>query len=110
MRTTERFFLKLATWDPYSYAADPWAALGPPGTTKEATRAWPHGQGRPGQGPGTQARPLLFVFPGHPKAGPRSPAYEYGSQAANLKNLSVVELTSRITQEHDVDVAMCLLT
>ena len=40
--TTERF-PKLATWDPYSYAGDPGAALGSPGTTKEAA-----GPGSPG--------------------------------------------------------------
>jgi hypothetical protein len=37
---------KFVTWDPYSYAGDPWAALGSPGTTKESARP-----GSPSPGP-----------------------------------------------------------
>ena len=46
--------------------------------------------GRPGPGPGDPGPAASFVVPGDPKAAPGSPAYEYGSQVANLKNLSVV--------------------
>ena len=56
--------------------------------------------------PWAQALAASFVFPGDPKAAPGSPAYEYGSQVANLKNLSVVDLTGRITQVNKIDMAI----
>ena len=62
--------------------------------------------GRPGPGPGDPGPAASFVVPGDPKAAPGSPAYEYGSQVANLKNLSVVDLTGRITQGNKIDMAM----
>ena len=89
MPTTEQFF-KLATCEPYSYAADPGAALGSPGSTKEA--------GRPGPGPSDTGPAASLMVPGEPKTAPGSSAYEYGSQVDNLKNLSVVDLRSRINQ------------
>ena len=46
------------------------------------------------------------MVPGDPKAAPGSPVYEYGSQVANLKNLSVVDLTGRITQVNKIDMAI----
>ena len=63
---------KLATWDPSSYAGDPWAAVGFPGATKKAA-----GPGSPGPGPGpahawAQALAASFVVPGDPKAAPGS--------------------------------------
>ena len=53
---------KLATWDPYSYAGDPWAALGSPGTTKEALRLGPGPWPGPAHGP--RPWPSLFWFLG----------------------------------------------
>ena len=60
----------------------------------------PRNHKRGGQGPGAralawscpwaQALAASLVVPGDPEAAPGSPAYEYGSQAANLANLSVV--------------------
>ena len=45
--------LKLATWDPYPYTGDPCAALGSPGTTKEAAGSPGPAVGLPmGPGPG----------------------------------------------------------
>jgi len=85
----------LTTWDPYSYAGDQGAALGSPGTTKEVA-----GPGSPGLGPGlpmAQALAVSFVVAGDVKGAPRSPAYEYGSQVANLENLSVEDFRNRIT-------------
>ena len=88
MPTTERFF-KLTTWDPDPYAGDPGAALG-------LARACPW----------AQALATSFVVPGDPEAAPGSPAYEYESQVANLQNLSVVDLTGRITQVNKIDMAI----
>ena len=51
MPTTEWVF-KVATWDPYVYAADPGAVLGSPGNTKEAA-----GPGSPGPDPGLPMGP-----------------------------------------------------
>ena len=69
---------------------------------------------RPGRGswalaqhcPWAQALAASFLVPGDPKAAPGSPAYEYGPQVANLKNLSVVDLTGRITQGNKIDMAI----
>ena len=55
--------------------------------------------------PWAQALAASFVVPGDPKAAPGSPAYEYGSQFANLKNLPVVDFTGRITQGNKIDMA-----
>ena len=46
------------------------------------------------------------MVPGDPKVAHGSPAYEYGSQVANLENLSVVDLTGRITQGNKIDMAI----
>ena len=98
--TTERF-CKLAAWDLYSYAGVPGTALGSPGTAKEAARG-------PVPGPGScpWALAASFVVPGDPKAAPGSPAYEYGSQVANFKNLPVVNFRGRITQGNKIDMAI----
>ena len=40
-----------------------------------------------------------FVVPGDPKAAPGSPAYEHGSQVANLKNLSVPVILAKIPMQ-----------
>ena len=63
---------------------DPAAALGSPGTTKEA--AGPGSRPGPAHGP-MQALAASFVVPGDPKAADESPAYEYVSQVANLQTL-----------------------
>ena len=55
--------------------------------------------GRPGPGPGDPGPAASFVVPGDPKAAPGSPAYEYGSQVANLKNLSVVGILTKILMQ-----------
>ena len=74
---------KLATWDPCSYAGDPWAALEFPGTTKEA--AGPRALAR--ACPWAQAPAASFAVPGDPEAAHGSPAYGYGTQVANLNTL-----------------------
>ena len=56
--------------------------------------------GRPGPGP------HVFWFPGDPKAAPGPPAYESGSEAVNLQNLSMVDLRGRITQGNKIDMAI----
>ena len=84
-------FSKLGTWDPYSYAGDPGAASGSPGTTKEAARgpgSWALARSRPW----ALALAASFVVPGDPETAPGSPAYEYGSQVANLENLYLLGL------------------
>ena len=91
--TTERFS-KLATWDPYSNTGDPVAASGSPGTTKEAARVRAQGAGQ-GQGPGPRPWAASFVVPGDPEAATGSPVFEYGSQVANLENLSVVDFLGK---------------
>ena len=93
MNTISKRFLKLASWDRYSYAGDPGAALGSPGTTKEAARAWAHGQ------PGHPGLAASSVVPVDPEAAHGPPAYEYGSQVANLKNLSVVGILAKIPMQ-----------
>ena len=75
---------KLATWVPYSYAGDPWAALGSPGTTKEEASAWAHGRARARGNPDPAAS---FVVAGNPQAAHGSSAYEYGIHVANFKIL-----------------------
>jgi hypothetical protein len=50
---------KFATWDPYSYGGDPWAALCSRGTTKEAA-----GPGSPGPGPGLPCPWPQVLVPG----------------------------------------------
>jgi hypothetical protein len=97
-------FFKFTTWDPYPYAGKPGAALGSSGPTKKAPGPGP--MGRPGPGHEHPGSAASFVVPGDPKAAPGSPAYEYGSQVANLKNLPVVYLTGRITQGNKVDLAI----
>ena len=62
--------------------------------------------GRPGPGPGDPGPAASFVVPGDPKAAPGSSAYEYGSQVANLENLSVVDFRGRITQANKIDTAI----
>ena len=52
--------------------------------------------GRPGPGPGDPGPAASFVVPGDPKAAPGSPAYEYGPQVANLRNLSVAGILAKI--------------
>ena len=66
--------------------------------------------GRPGPGPGDPGPAASFVVPGDPKAAPGSPAYEYGSQIANLENLPVVDFMGRITQGNKIEVAMHLIS
>ena len=97
-------FFKFTTWDPYPYAGKPGAALGSSGPTKKAPGPGP--MGRPGPGHEHPGSAASFVVPGDPKAAPGSPAYEYGSQVANLKNLPVVYLTGRITQGNKVGLAI----
>ena len=64
---------RLATWDPYSYAGDPWPALGSPGTTKEAAGSLgPRALAR--ACPWAQALAASVVVPGDPKAAPWSSA------------------------------------
>ena len=60
-----------------------------PATTKEAARAWAHGQDRARAR--TQAPAASFVVAGDPKAVPRSPAYECGSEVANLANFHLAD-------------------
>ena len=55
--------------------------------------------GRPGPGPGDPGPAASFVVPGDPKAAPGSPAYEYGSQIADLENHSVVGILARILMQ-----------
>ena len=55
--------------------------------------------GRPGPGPGDPGPAASFVVPGDPKAAPGSPAYEYGSQVVNFKNLSVVGILTKILMQ-----------
>ena len=74
--------LLVATSDPYSYTGGPGAASGSPATTKEAARAWAYGQDQTRAC--TKALAGSFVVAGDPKAAPRSPAYECGSEIANL--------------------------
>ena len=50
-------------------------------------RPGPGPMGRTGPALGTWAPAASFVVPEDPKAAPASPAYEYGSQVANLQNL-----------------------
>ena len=73
--------LTSATSDPHSYAGDSGAALGSP--AKEAARAWAYGQDRARAR--TQAPATSFVVAGDPKAAPGSPAYECGSEVADLE-------------------------
>ena len=60
---------------------------------------------RPGLGPGAGlgqgSGPLAtsFLVPGDPKAAPGSPAYEYGSQVAILRNLSMVAILAKILMQ-----------
>ena len=82
-------FSKLATSDPHSYAGDAGAALGSPATTKEAARAWAHGQDWARAR--TQAPASSFAVAENPKAAPGSPAYVCGSKVANLGNFYVVD-------------------
>ena len=91
--TTERF-PELATWDPYSNAGDPVVASGSPGTTKEAARVRAQGAGQ-GQGPGPRPWAASFVVPGDPEAATGSQVFEYGSQVANIENLSVVDFLGK---------------
>ena len=64
--------------------------------------------GRPGPGPGDLVPAASFVAPVDPKAAPGSPAHEYESQVANLKNVSVVDLRGRTTQGSKIDMGKCL--
>ena len=68
------------------------AALGSPATTKEAARAWAYGQNRARAR--IQAPAASFVVAGDPKAAPGSPAYECGSEVANLGNFHEVDLAT----------------
>ena len=90
--------VQLATWDTYSYAGEPGAASGSPGTTKE-TIAGPESPGPGLACPWAQALAASFVVPGDPKAAPGSPVYEHGSQVANLKNLSMVGILAKILMQ-----------
>ena len=61
--------------------------------------------GRPGPGPGDPGPAASFVVPGDPKAASGSPAYEDGSQVANVEDLSVVDSSGRITKGNKIDIA-----
>ena len=62
--------------------------------------------GRPGPRPGDPGPAASFMVPGGPKAVPGSPAYEYGSQVANFKIVSVVNFRDRITHVNKIDMAV----
>ena len=85
----KKWFSKLATSYPHSYAGDPGAELGPPATAEEEARAWAHGQDRDRSQ--TQAQAASFAVAGNPKAGPGSPVHVCGSEADNLANSHVVD-------------------
>ena len=64
--------------------------------------------GRPRPRPGDPGPAASFVVAGDRKAAPESPAYDYGSQVAKLKNLSVVELrqdypSKQSRHDHDIE-------
>ena len=74
------------------------AALGSPGTTKEAAQGLGPG---PWPCPAPWARTLAasFVVPGDPEAATGSPVFEYGSQVANFENRSVVTAYTKILKQ-----------
>ena len=80
------------------YLLESW---GQPQDTQEPQkrRQGPGPRGRTGPGPGPRPQAASFVVPGYPEAAPRTPANTYGSQVANLENLSVVTTYTKILKQ-----------